>query len=92
MAGIPDEISGPGYHVATIARGEFGQPSKILEEAEELVDAWEQNCKVMALVELADMIGAIKGFLNNYFPGIELSDLEIMASITQRAFENGHRG
>ena len=90
--GIPDEIEGPGYHLADIARGEFGQPSKILEEAEELVDAWDQNCKVMALVELCDLVGAIKGFLHNYYPGMGLNDLEVMADITQRAFLNGHRG
>ena len=90
--GIPDEIQGPGYHLTDIPKGEFGQPSKILEEAEELMDAWNQHCNVMALVELCDIIGAIKEFLRNYYPTTTLNDLEVMADITHRAFINGYRG
>ena len=92
MGIIPSKPEGPGYHLNEITKGEFGEPSKILEEAEELMDAWNQHCKVMSLVEVCDLIGAIKGFLYNYFPTISIRDLEVMADITQRAFLNGHRG
>ena len=46
----------------------------------------------MALQELSDLVGAIKAYLENYVPTIELEDLETMARITKRAFESGHRG
>jgi hypothetical protein len=80
-----------GYHLKEINRGVFGEPSKILEETEEFIDACNQGCKVMALVELSDLIGAIKGYLEKHVPDVSLEDLEDMAEITKRVFENGHR-
>jgi hypothetical protein len=81
----------PGYHLATIHKGELGEVSKILEEIEELIDAEAQGCRVMAIVELADIVGAINAYLEKRSYGITIADLEIMASITKRAFVNGHR-
>ena len=81
----------PGYHLRPIERGEIGEISKISEELEELKEAMEQNARIMALVELADLIGAIKLYLTAKFPGFTLADLEQMADIAARAFRNGRR-
>lgn len=80
-----------GYHTRTIARGILGEPSKIREEFEEFMDAINQDAKIMALIELSDLIGAIDAYLKQHEPGTEISDLIRMAEITQRAFRNGHR-
>jgi hypothetical protein len=79
------------YHIAKISKGKFGELSKIQEEVAELVDAHDQGAKVMELVELSDLIGAIEGYLNKYHHGTTLDDLKIMSDITQRAFINGFR-
>jgi len=81
----------PGYHVTRIPKGELGEPSKILEETLEFMDAVKQDCAVMALVELSDLQGAISAWLSENHPSMTLSDLKTMASITERAFRNGHR-
>jgi hypothetical protein len=78
-----------GYHVRDIPRGIFGEPSKIVEECLEFQDAIEQNNKVMALVELADLIGAIEAYAAK--SGITLEDLVSMKDATKRAFEDGTR-
>ena len=80
-----------GYHLTEIEKGVLGDSSKILEEILELQDAEKQDCKVMALVELSDLIGAVMAYLEKHHAGIELYDLESMALITKRAFENGRR-
>lgn len=81
----------PGYHIAKINRGVFGEDSKIFEEVDEFADALDQGAQIMALVELSDLVGAIKGWLAKYHPSITLTDLDKMAEITQRVFESGHR-
>lgn len=81
-----------GYHINRIEKGVFGKTSKIREEVEELEDAEHQGNKVMMLVELSDIIGAIEGYLKKeYGDTITLSDLQTMARATQRAFESGAR-
>jgi hypothetical protein len=81
----------PGYHLAMIEKGVLGESSKIMEELLELQDAEKQECKIMGLVELADLIGAVKHYLERHHPSIDLYDLETMAIITKRAFDNGRR-
>jgi hypothetical protein len=93
---IPSETSKetpkpPGYHLADIKRGSLGEVSKIREEVDELQDAVDQDCKIMQLVELSDLYGAIQRYLIRHHPGITMSDLKIMSGITARAFRNGHR-
>jgi hypothetical protein len=83
--------AGPGYHLADIPRGEVGESSKLLEEVLELQDAEAQECKVMALVELSDLIGAIALYLEKHHPDTSIEDLITMSQITRRAFENGRR-
>ena len=80
-----------GYHLKEIERGKLGEPSKIREELEEFLDAIDQNCSVMALIELSDLLGAIKAYLAKYHPSIKLEDLQVMSTITERAFRSGAR-
>lgn len=86
-----DEIENPGYHVTHIDRGECGDVSKIIEEALELQDAITQGVRIMQLVELSDLVQAIRMNLELHHPGFTLQDLIAMADVTQRAFANGHR-
>ena len=85
------EKSGPGYHVKSIKKHDFGTVEKIFEEYEELIDAKAQGVKIMELVELSDIVGAIEGYVEKAHPGITLADLVEMSSVTKRAFLNGHR-
>lgn len=89
---LPFSRKAPGYHLVDIPKGELGELSKIEEEVAELRDAEAQGCRIMELVELSDLIGAIDLYLEKRFPGIGLHDLMKMSSITARAFQNGHRG
>lgn len=84
-------LSMPGYHLTSIEKGVIGESSKLLEEVLELIDAEQQDCKLMALLELADLVGAIELYLAKHAPSFSLNDLIKMSAITRRAFENGHR-
>lgn len=84
----PDKV---GYHLAYIPKGELGEVSKIVEELAELKDAVAQDCRVMQLVEMSDMMGAMQAFLDRHHDGYHLEDLWKMQHITERAFRNGHR-
>ena len=88
---LPKNDKKYGYHIKDIQKREFGTVGKIVEESLELEDAFNQNCKVMMLVELSDLYGAINGFLHNHFPDMTMEDLAKMSDITKRAFENGFR-
>lgn len=72
----PEQTEPPGYHLREISKGVFGEASKILEEAAEFGEALEQGSKLMALIELSDMRGAIQGWLGNHYPQMSLHDLE----------------
>ena len=78
-----------GYHKRKIERGEFGKTSKIREELDELEDALEQNNRIMAMVELSDLYGAIQAVANNI--GTNMTELQIMSEATERAFKDGTR-
>lgn len=80
-----------GYHLKEIPKGIFGDSSKIYEEVLELIDSEEQKSKIMALNELSDLIGAIKGYLDKNFKDISLDDLIIMSKITEKVFKDGTR-
>ena len=89
---IPRESNKPkGYHINDIQKGRIGEPSKILEEAHEFIDACEQGSSIMALIELSDLYGAMEHYLNKHHPTVTMADLETMASITKRAFDSGRR-
>jgi len=88
---IMSDTREPGYHLVDIPKGVLGEISKIREEFLELEDAESQDAKIMALLELSDLIGAVRAYLDAHYPGISLSDLERMADITARAFRSGRR-
>jgi hypothetical protein len=91
-SGIKCDQPAPGYHLTEIPRGTYGEISKILEEAAELKDAMEQGQKLMCLVELSDLYGAIEGYLEKEYQGkITMTDIHNMAYATIRAFESGQR-
>jgi len=80
-----------GYHLREIKRGEFGEISKIEEELDELKESLEQGNKIMAMCELSDVYGAIRGYLEKHFPDLTMEDLKTMSDATRRAFEDGSR-
>lgn len=80
-----------GYHIAKITKGKFGDLSKLQEELDELKDCEVQDNKIMALVELSDLYGAIKGYLAKHIPSMTMEDLRIMSEATERAFKDGTR-
>ena len=82
---------GHGYHINKIEKRNYGTLGKIQEEAEELLDAHRQGSKVMQLIELSDLYGAIEGYLEELFPGMKMHDLKKFSDITKRAFRNGDR-
>ena len=88
---MDNKVPNPGYHLFHIPKGDLGEVSKIVEEALELQDAFLQEVKIMQLIELSDLIGAIESFLDKHFPEVSLRDLKDMSKVTKRAFINGHR-
>ena len=78
-----------GYHLRKITKGVLGELSKIKEELEEAEDAQAQGVKILLLVELSDMIGAIKAVAEKN--GSSLEDLLAMQAVTERAFKSGER-
>jgi len=78
-----------GYHTMEIKKGILGKTSKIQEELDELKDAETQNSKIMMMVELADLYGAIEEYSKEQ--NITMEDLKIFSDITKRAFKNGRR-
>jgi phosphoribosyl-ATP pyrophosphohydrolase len=78
-----------GYHTRHIERGEYGEFSKIKEEMEELLDAHEQENRVLEIVEFTDLLGAIEAYVakNN----LTLKDLIAMMELTKKAFKDGDR-
>jgi hypothetical protein len=80
-----------GYHERDIPQGILGDRSKVIEEMTELLDSVEQDNPVMALIEMADLIGALEMHLEKYHPSITLKDLITMKDRTRKAFESGSR-
>lgn len=79
-----------GYHLNEIPKGQLGESSKIMEELLELQDAEAQDNKILALVELADIYGAINLYLQKHFM-LSMEDLKKMSDATARAFKDGSR-
>lgn len=80
-----------GYHTTKITKGTIGESSKIQEELAELLDAEKQENKILALNELADIIGSIDCYLLKHFPQVTLFDLVKMARLTKKVFLEGYR-
>lgn len=79
-----------GYHLREIPNGVLGEFSKLEEEFEELKDANEQQNKILMLVELSDLYGAIECFIDLHF-NLTMNDLAEMSKATKRSFESGER-
>lgn len=78
-----------GYHKKEILPGELGQASKIREEFEEFMDAYNQDAQVMQICELCDIIGAIELYARKW--NLTLQDLIQMKNLTASAFIEGRR-
>lgn len=78
-----------GYHVKAIPRGKYGEFSKIEEEFLEAKDALEQGNKIMVLLELSDLVGAIEAYAKKF--NMSLDEVLKMKNATQKAFEDGTR-
>ena len=78
------------YHTRYIAKGVYGESTKILEEIEEFKDALVQQNPVLALCELSDVLGAIGGYVEKNY-NITLQDLVKMSALNRKAFESGTR-
>lgn len=82
----------PGYHLHDIRKGILGDASKIREECDEFLDAVNQNSRIMALIELSDLYGAMQSYLERHHGvSVTMDDLADMNRITTRAFRNGRR-
>lgn len=79
-----------GYHKKEIKKGVIGEFSKIQEEFEELTDAFEQNCKVLQICELTDLIGAIEEYSICKF-NLTIVDLLNFSNKTKSAFKENKR-
>lgn len=80
-----------GYHKTEIPRGEYGEISKIVEEALEAKDASDQGVRIMTLLELSDLLLAVQGYLEKHEPAFTINDLLVMAERTADSFESGER-
>jgi len=78
-----------GYHSKNIKKASLGTFDKIKEEFLEAEDARKQNCAIMVLLELSDLIGAIEEYVKKY--NLVIDDVIKMNQITKRAFKNGFR-
>lgn len=79
-----------GYHKREIKKGEIGEFSKIQEEFVELLDAFEQDDKVLQICELTDLVGAIELFVEKHF-NLNLNDLKKFSDKTKEAFKDKTR-
>ena len=79
-----------GYHKRVIEKGTIGEFSKVKEEIEELLDAAEQNCAILVICELCDLIGAIEAYSEKEF-NLTLDDLIKMKNLTKSSFIEGKR-
>ncbi len=78
-----------GYHKRKIERGTYGEFSKIKEEIEELLDAHEQDNRILEIIELTDLLGAIEAYVQKN--NLTLPQLIAMMELTKKAFKDGDR-
>lgn len=79
-----------GYHKRKIEKGVLGEFSKIREEWEELLDAYEQEDSILQLCELSDLLGAIESYSKSKF-NLQLEDIIKFSNKTKKAFKEGKR-
>ena len=69
------------FHKREIHKGKYGEISKILEEVEEAIDSEEQGLRLMTLIELSDILGAVDGVLKKQFPNFTAEELLAFARL-----------
>lgn len=79
------------YHLKSIDKGILGNVSKIKEEFLEFEDAANQNARIMELLELSDLYGAIESYLEKNHPSFKMADLAKMSDLTKSAFRDKTR-
>ena len=77
------------YHKDKIKKGVLGEISKVQEEVDEYVDAQKQGIKIMEMLELADIYGALEFVAEKY--NLTMYDLKSMSDVTKSAFDDGTR-
>ena len=77
------------YHIDEIKKGKFGEISKVQEEVSEYIDAEKQGIKIMAMLELADIYGALEAVAETH--NLTMNDLKLMSDVTCKVFREGHR-
>lgn len=77
------------YHINKIPRGNYGDISKVQEEVCEFIDAKEQNVRIMEMLELSDIYGALEAVANTY--NLTMEDLKAMSDRTKESFNSGER-
>jgi phosphoribosyl-ATP pyrophosphohydrolase len=78
-----------GYHRDIIPKGTYGEIDKVQEETFEFVDAKRQGVKIMEMLELSDIYGALEAVASNY--NLTMKDLRMMSDRTKEAFKEGKR-
>lgn len=78
------------YHKRDVIKGVYGKFSKIQEELDEALEATEQGCKILELVELSDLYGAIEAYVESEH-NLSMDDLKQMSDLTKKAFIEGAR-
>jgi hypothetical protein len=91
LSSIIRKIKPIGYHQMIIPKQSIGTIGKIHEELDELTDCELTGNKIMSLMELSDLYGAIEMYLHTNFPSLEMTDLAKMSKTTKRVFKNGIR-
>lgn len=79
-----------GYHSRPMPKGVYGEFSKVEEEWEELLDARKQDARILEICEIADLYGALKGYVEKRF-GMTIEDVAKMSKMTSEAFVEGSR-
>lgn len=65
------------FHRREIAKGTYGELSKVREEVEEAMDAEEQGQPLMLALELSDILGAVRAVAERH--GWKFEDLDRFA-------------
>jgi len=71
-----------GYHIAEIPKGTLGEISKIEEELAELKDAETQGIKIMVMVELSDVYGALEFYAEKQ--GLTMEDVKKFSDLNKK--------
>lgn len=84
-------LTAPGYHARVMPKSPHGTAGKVVEESLELAEADEQGVPIMALCECADVVGAVRAYVQRTHPSVSFEDVVKMVDVTERAFRTGKR-